>query len=94
MEVRMPSSRTAKLFQNGASQAVRLPAEFRFPGKEVSIRRDENTGDVILSPRNGLGDWDAFFEFMRDVEVPEDFMKQRPLNQPPRERNLFSKNKK
>ena len=90
----MPSSRTAKLFKNGASQAVRLPAEFRFPGNEVSIRRDEKTGDVILSPRTSLGDWDAFFEFMHSVDVPEDFMKERPLNRPPRERNLFGATKK
>ena len=27
--------RTAKLFMNGRSQAVRLPSEFRFPGREV-----------------------------------------------------------
>ena len=33
---------------HGRSQAVRLPKEFRFPGKEVRIRRD---GDrVILEP--------------------------------------------
>jgi len=43
---------TAKLFKNGRSQAVRLPAEFRFEGDEVLIRRDPLTGDVILSPRN------------------------------------------
>ena len=43
---------TAKLFKNGRSQAVRLPAEFRFEGDEVIIRRDQVTGDVILSPRN------------------------------------------
>jgi antitoxin VapB len=43
---------TAKLFKNGRSQAVRLPAEFRFEGDEVRIRRDPVTGDVILSPRN------------------------------------------
>lgn len=28
---------TTKLFKNGASQAVRLPAEFRFSGQEVYI---------------------------------------------------------
>lgn len=40
--------RTAKLFKNGSSQAVRLPAEFRFEGSEVHIARE---GDrVILSP--------------------------------------------
>jgi antitoxin VapB len=43
---------TAKLFKNGRSQAVRLPAEFRFEGDEVYIRRDPQTGDVILSARN------------------------------------------
>ncbi len=43
---------TAKIFKNGRSQAVRLPAEFRFEGDEVLIRRDPVTGDVILSPCN------------------------------------------
>ncbi len=43
---------TAKLFKNGRSQAVRLPAEFRFEGDEVLIRRDPVTGEVILSPYN------------------------------------------
>jgi hypothetical protein len=28
----MPETRKVQLFKNGASQAVRLPAEFRFPG--------------------------------------------------------------
>jgi antitoxin VapB len=39
---------TAKLFLTGRSQAVRLPKEFRFPGKEVRIRRF-GTG-VLLEP--------------------------------------------
>ena len=42
-------SRTAKLFPSGGSQAVRLPAEFRFAGTEVFIYRE---GDrVVLSPK-------------------------------------------
>ena len=41
--------RTAKLFMNGRSQAVRLPSEFRFEGDEVNVRKDPETGDVILS---------------------------------------------
>ncbi len=49
---------TAKLFKNGRSQAVRLPAEFRFEGDEVLIRRDPVTGDIILSPRSKtFEDW-------------------------------------
>ena len=39
---------TAKLFMSGRSQAVRLPKEFRFEGKEVRIRREG--GQVILEP--------------------------------------------
>lgn len=53
---------TAKLFATGGSQAVRLPAEFRFDGTtEVYIRRDEATGDVILSTRPPA-DWRAFMQ--------------------------------
>lgn len=51
---------TAKLFKNGRSQAVRLPAAFRFDGTEVRIRRDPDTGDVVLSPLNqSFADWFA-----------------------------------
>jgi antitoxin VapB len=39
---------TAKLFMHGRSQAVRLPKEFRFPGKEVRVRRVGN--GVLLEP--------------------------------------------
>jgi antitoxin VapB len=51
--------RTAKLFRNGRSMAVRLPMEFRFEGTEVFIRRDSSTGDVILSRRPES--WTSFF---------------------------------
>lgn len=42
-------TRMAKLFQTGGSQAVRLPADCRFAGDAVYVRRDPLTGDVILS---------------------------------------------
>jgi antitoxin VapB len=38
----------AKLFANGRSQAVRLPKEFRFEGKEVTVRHA--LGGVLLEP--------------------------------------------
>ena len=41
-------AKTAKLFPNGRSQAVRLPAEFRFPGDQVRIRRVGR--GVLLEP--------------------------------------------
>ncbi len=50
--------KTAKIFWNGRSQAVRLPKEFRFAEKEVFIRREGN--QVILTPKPQS--WRAFFE--------------------------------
>lgn len=42
--------RTASLFRNGRSQAVRIPKEFEFEGEEVLISRDED-GTVHLRPK-------------------------------------------
>jgi len=65
-------TQTAKLFTNGRSQAVRLPAAFRFDTKEVFIRQDPETGDVILSRKPA--DWDGFFEALQTAEVPQGFL--------------------
>ena len=86
----MTEIKTAKLFKNGSSQAVRLPAEFRFEGSEVYVMRDEITGDVILSRRPGAKVWGDFFEMMHHIEVPDDFMVDRPMNRPPSNRDLFA----
>ena len=52
----------AKLFANGRSQAVRLPKEFRFEGKEVNIRRVEG-GGVLLEPvEEDRKPWTSFEE--------------------------------
>mgnify|MGYP001034773950 CR=1 FL=1 len=62
---------TAKLFQNGRSQAVRLPKAFRFSGSEVKIRKEGNK--VILEPLEKSewpsGFWDVFSPDA-DFEVP------------------------
>ncbi len=62
----------AKLFANGRSQAVRLPASFRFDAKEVYIRQDADTSDVILSRRPST--WDGFFSAVHEAVVPRDFL--------------------
>ena len=62
----------AKLFANGRSQAVRLPAAFRFDTTEVFIRKDPLTGDVILSRRPH--DWDGFLLAARAIEDAADFL--------------------
>jgi antitoxin VapB len=81
------SEKKAKLFPNGRSQAVRLPAEFRFDGDEVYVRRDAETGEVILSPVPSS--WDGFFA-LRDAarEEAHGFMTDR-RDPPAEERSLF-----
>ncbi|MCC8419962.1 antitoxin [Photorhabdus thracensis] len=62
----------AKLFMNGRSQAVRLPAAYRFDSDEVFIRKDPETGDVILSRKPY--DWDGFFAALKGTNIPNDFL--------------------
>jgi antitoxin VapB len=69
-------SKRAKLFQNGASQAVRLPKEFRFPDDqtEVVVRREGRA--IVLEPvdewpdefRACLGAWDE--DIVRPPQTP------------------------
>ena len=71
-------SQIAKLFINGRSQAVRLPLEFRFDTKEVFIRRDPATGDVILSRKPAS--WKDFFSTLKNGAVPPDFLNESERN--------------
>lgn len=79
---------TAKLFTNGRSQAVRLPAAYRFEGSEVFIRRDPETGDVVLSRKPS--DWDGFFEALKGVDVPAAFLSREERDQTTQERDPFN----
>lgn len=68
-----PVQPTAKLFQHGRSQAVRLPKEFRFAGTEVYVRRQG--GNVVLSsrPRASIQSLlDALSDFDRDHPIVRD----------------------
>jgi antitoxin VapB len=66
--------KTAKLFMNGQSQAVRLPKEYRFSGEEVFIKRIGNS--VLLMPEKNS--WNTLVEslgqftpeFMAEREQP------------------------
>jgi antitoxin VapB len=86
--------RTAKVFMTGRSQAVRLPAEFRFDTDEVYVRRDPETGDVVLSRRPG--NWKEFFAQADATNIPDDFLVDRD-DTPPQPRPeldvLFSNDK-
>lgn len=79
---------TAKLFITGRSQAVRLPMEYRFEGSEVFIRRDEVTGDVVLSRRPET--WVDFFALYAVTDVPADFMSEADRHQGTQNRDPFA----
>ncbi|MBB3119339.1 antitoxin [Pseudoduganella violacea] len=78
----------AKIFMTGRSQAVRLPAEYRFEGSEVYIRRDPKSGDVILSSKPNT--WDGLFALYRSTEVPADFLCEEERRQSLDERDPFA----
>lgn len=80
-------SQVAKLFANGRSQAVRLPAAYRFDTKEVFIRQDAETGDVILSRKPAT--WDDFFSVLKSAEVPADFLDGKERQQVTQDRDPF-----
>ena len=83
-------AKTAKLFTNGGSQAVRLPAEFRFDGDEVYVRKDSRTGDVILSKKPRLT-WEEYFALCEaEGPIDDSFMADRPLNTPWEDRDPFA----
>jgi antitoxin VapB len=73
----MKTTAIGKLFKNGRSQAVRIPAEFRFEGTEVEFRPGPNPGEVILAPvYKRTGNWNRFLEAVSKIkpeDVPEGF---------------------
>jgi antitoxin VapB len=68
----------AKVFQNGRSQAIRLPKEFRVPGAEVHLKKTPE-GFLVIT----RDPWELFREGV--AELSDDFMnagrQQPPLEQ-------------
>jgi antitoxin VapB len=77
----MPDAAKAKVFMTGGSQAVRIPAEYRFTANEVYIRRDPQTGDLILSQTKRT--WADVFKALDEAGFPDDFMADRKQTPPP-----------
>lgn len=72
---------TAKVFQSGNSQAVRLPKEFRFNTREVEIYRRGN--EVVLREKA-----QSLSRLLEDLPPwPEDFVE--PADAPPQEREAL-----
>jgi len=64
---RVPAPRTARLFRNGANQAVRLPRDLEIDAEEVLIHRDGNR--IVLTPKPRS--WDDYFSGGR--QLADDF---------------------
>ena len=80
-------SQVAKLFTNGRSQAVRLPAAYRFDTKEVFIRQDPETGDVILSRKPAT--WEDFFSALKNDDVSAGFLDEKERYHETQDRDPF-----
>ena len=77
----------ASVFRDGRSQAVRIPAQYRFKSDEVYIRRDAETGIVSLSEKPFAVSAKEIFRMFdeaggADFEIDRDML-------PPIERDLF-----
>ena len=78
----MGETKTAKLFTHGRSQAVRLPKEFRLPGKEVRVSRVGHR--VILEPiARSPADVAAVFAEIDRLLAGEPFPDAGPADDPP-----------
>jgi antitoxin VapB len=80
-------TQAAKLFTHGRSQAVRLPAAYRFDAKEVFIRQDPETGDVNLFRKPAT--WDDFVAAHKSAEAPPDFLDPNERADDPHDRDPF-----
>jgi len=78
----MANSSKARVFMSGRSQHVTIPVGFRFRSSEVSIRRDPNSGDVILSEVPSLVE---VFAALDAATLPDDFMSEADLDRRPAE---------
>lgn len=78
---------TAKVFNTGHSQAVRLPKAFRVDATEMWISKNEITGEITLKPVvNDESKLDTLFRMLKENPLPDDFLAERTYSPP---RNPF-----
>jgi antitoxin VapB len=81
MEVNMT---TSTVFNNNRSQAVRLPAEMRFPDSVKRVEVRVSGQERIIAPAEST--WDSFF--LGTTTATEDFMTERASQSEPERENL------
>ena len=77
----------AKVFMSGRTQAVRIPAAYRCQTDEVYIRRDAQTGDLVLSA--APLSWEQIFAALDAANFPDDFLADRDQDPPQERPGLF-----
>jgi antitoxin VapB len=82
----MKTIQKARVFMSGRSQAVRIPAQYRFTADEVYIRRDPQTGDLILS--QAPGGWEEIYAALDQAGFPDDFLAERNQGLPQQREDL------
>jgi antitoxin VapB len=65
----------ARVFMSGRSQHVTIPAEYRFTSDEVYVRRDSQSGDLILS--QAPASWDEIYAALDSAGFTDDFLSER-----------------
>ena len=70
----MAQTTKAKVLTSGESQVVVIPAEYRLSADEVSIRRDPQSGGLILCE---VPSWNEVFAALDKAGIPDDFMADR-----------------
>ena len=61
--------KTAKLFKNGQSQAVRLPKEFRMTGSEVYIKKQGEAIVLLPKEKSWASLFDSLNHFTKDFKI-------------------------
>ena len=67
----MPELEKAKVFMTGRSQAVRIPARYRFRSDEVYIRQDPQTGEITLSERPERQSFTEIYKMLDEAAAAE-----------------------
>lgn len=76
--------KTAKIFRNGQSQAIRLPKEFRVTGSQILIKKQGKF--IILIPLEE-NPWETFFDNLHAFS--NDFMLERNQPSDQQKREIF-----
>ncbi len=84
--IRVTHTETARIFLDGEGQAVEIPDPYRFTTDELYIRRDAQSGDLILSERPLKPSLAEIFAVLDGAGVPNGFLADSD-QRPPQERD-------